>query len=288
VTLGWAPNTEADVVGYVVSRASTSGGTYTKLTATPIATTSYVDPAAPNGATWYYKVSAVDTSGNTSSSASVNATVPDLEAPKSPAGLLATGGDAEVGLVWTKNAETDVAGYNLYRWNADAPGTITKVNAALLTGTAYTDRPVVNGAGYGYQLTAVDKTGNVSTLSDPAVAKAADVTAPAAPAGVAATGVKTGVTVTWTRGTEVDLAGYHVYRATADGAFTRITPDLVTGTTLTDTGAPADVTSSYQVTAVDKVGNESARSVTKSATPADTTPPAQPSGSRRYRRPCRR
>ncbi|MGE3175343.1 MAG: endonuclease [Planctomycetota bacterium] len=66
VRLDWADNAEPDLAGYRVYRASTSGGPYTQLTATTLATSAYVDLPVQPGAQFHYVVRAVDTSGNVS------------------------------------------------------------------------------------------------------------------------------------------------------------------------------------------------------------------------------
>jgi hypothetical protein len=66
VTLAWAFGQEPDLAGYEVFRAATSGGPYTKLTATLLQHPSFVDRTAPPGVPSYYVVRAVDTSLNES------------------------------------------------------------------------------------------------------------------------------------------------------------------------------------------------------------------------------
>lgn len=98
-----------------------------------------------------------------------------------------------------------------------------------------------------------------------------DTTAPAAPAGLAATGGTRQVVLDWADNAEPDLAGYRVYRNGVQIA-------SPTGSAFTDTGLADGATYTYEVTAVDNAGNESARSAQASATtaPPDTTPPAPP------------
>lgn len=67
--LNWADSPEADVAGYEVSRSSSSGGPYTELTGAPIVPSAYRDGGAPAGATSYYRVTALDDSGNASAPA---------------------------------------------------------------------------------------------------------------------------------------------------------------------------------------------------------------------------
>jgi fibronectin type 3 domain-containing protein len=66
VSLDWADNREPDLAGYDVYRGGSSGGPYTQLNTTLLTTSDYRDTSAPPGATSYYVVKAVDTSGNAS------------------------------------------------------------------------------------------------------------------------------------------------------------------------------------------------------------------------------
>jgi len=81
VTLDWNANTEPDLLGYDVYRATTTpvstAGTPLNGT-TPLTTTTFSDMTAVNGTTYYYVVVASDTAGNRSApSAPVSATPSD-------------------------------------------------------------------------------------------------------------------------------------------------------------------------------------------------------------------
>jgi hypothetical protein len=64
--LSWNANSEPDLAGYVVSRAVNSEGPYDRLTGSLVSGTAYTDTAVNNGTTYYYSVSAEDTTGNIS------------------------------------------------------------------------------------------------------------------------------------------------------------------------------------------------------------------------------
>ncbi|MFH2051585.1 MAG: endonuclease [bacterium] len=66
VDLDWADNGEADLAGYTVYRAESSGGPYSALTGSLLASSAYTDNAVTNGTTYYYVVTATDVSGNES------------------------------------------------------------------------------------------------------------------------------------------------------------------------------------------------------------------------------
>jgi fibronectin type 3 domain-containing protein len=101
--------------------------------------------------------------------------------------------------------------------------------------------------------------------SAPATIAARDVFPPAVPQGLEAVADDQGsaIDLSWTPGTEADLAGYRVYRRIAASSEPAA---RVSGTTLLpdpawrDQSAQAGVRYAYSVSATDKSGNESARS----------------------------
>ena len=66
VELAWTANTEGDLSGYNVYRRNSPTGTFTKLNGTTLTTAAYTDSNVSAGTTYYYVVSAVDTSFNES------------------------------------------------------------------------------------------------------------------------------------------------------------------------------------------------------------------------------
>lgn len=85
----------------------------------------------------------------------------DVTPPAAPSGLQATAGDGVVSLDWSDNGESDLAGYHVYRSTTSGSG-YTRVSAALLTSSAYSDASVSNGTTYYYVVSAEDTTGNES------------------------------------------------------------------------------------------------------------------------------
>lgn len=65
ITVAWAATAAPDLAGYNVYRSSSATGTYTKLNAALLTTTSYDDTLAPSGSS-FYVVRAQDTAGNLS------------------------------------------------------------------------------------------------------------------------------------------------------------------------------------------------------------------------------
>ncbi len=66
VDLNWADNSESDLDGYTVYRATVGGGPYTALNGTLASASAYTDATVNNGTTYYYVVTASDQSANES------------------------------------------------------------------------------------------------------------------------------------------------------------------------------------------------------------------------------
>jgi fibronectin type 3 domain-containing protein len=65
-TLNWLPTTEADIAGYNVYRSLTSGTDYERLNRSLITKLFYRDTGLKKGETYYYVITAVNTSGGES------------------------------------------------------------------------------------------------------------------------------------------------------------------------------------------------------------------------------
>ncbi len=97
----------------------------------------------------------------------------DIFPPSVPAGLQAAySGEGQkpfIDLIWAPVASTDLAGYNIYRREANrAEAKPAKLNAELVKAPSYRDADVTSGKTYIYSVSAVDVRGNESSGSDEA------------------------------------------------------------------------------------------------------------------------
>jgi autotransporter-associated beta strand protein len=130
VQLAWSPVT--GVTGYTVQRGTATGGPYSTIgTAAGL---SYTDTALTNGATYYYVVAGVSTSGTGASSPQASAT-PTGAVPLAPVGLTASGSTQEIFLHWTASAGATV--YTIYQ--AGATGGPYSAIASGINATTYTN-----------------------------------------------------------------------------------------------------------------------------------------------------
>ncbi|MBM3925397.1 MAG: hypothetical protein FJ320_05325 [SAR202 cluster bacterium] len=166
--LDWADNGEGDLAGYNVYRSNSSGGPYTKVNVPLVTGSSYTNTGLTSGGTYYYVVTAVDTSGNESGNSNeASGTTQNNLAPGAPSSLGAAPGNQQIALDWADNGDADLSGYDVYRSEIDG-GPYTKINPALVTVSEYTDMGLTNGTTYYYVVKAVDTAGNESANSSQA------------------------------------------------------------------------------------------------------------------------
>lgn len=285
VTLSWTANTEPDLDSYNVYRSTTSGSGYTRIATgvTGVALVTYDDTTVFNGITYYYRVTAVDTSENESSYSEVEASgMPlDSDPPDAPTGIYATAGDSEIIIDWIDNTEYDLDNYEVYRSTTSGftPGPPTFI--ASVIASEYTNSGLTNGTKYYYKAKAIDTSSNLSAPSDEVSATPSDLTPPSAPTNLTATASDGQVELDWDDNAEPDLQDYNIYRSTTSGS-SYILIDSVSGappaSDYIDTTVTNEDTYYYVVTAVDAALNESDASDEVSAMPQDTTAPAAPTG----------
>ena len=106
----------------------------------------------------------IDIKGQPSQAIEVN--TEDKFAPLTPQGLVAVADTASnaIDLSWTPNGDADLAGYRVYRREADGTEPAQRL-ATLATESSYRDTGVQAGHRYAYSVSAIDQKGNESARS---------------------------------------------------------------------------------------------------------------------------
>ncbi|MFF2732383.1 PA14 domain-containing protein [Streptomyces sp. NPDC058008] len=180
-------------------------------------------------------------------------------------------------LTWARNKEMDLANYRVFRRLKGS--SYGSKPLATTTATSYTDSTLPKtGAGYYYEVRAVDKAGNASGGSADKLVTTIDRTPPAAPflewdacpagrpyaAPELVTTAKNAADIAWYEMQRLDTATnrWNTVYSGAKGA-------------ICDTGQPADGSKvTYRGRARDAAGNWSAYSAARTFTTPDLTPPA--------------
>jgi hypothetical protein len=125
----------------------------------PIAEASFVDSTFRYDTSYVYFVRAVDSPKGTLresvSSPTVEVRPHDRFAPAAPTGLAVAVEGAVIRVYWFPNAETDLAGYRVYRRTADQKEPVL-IGETPATETSFIDPEAVPGVRYHYSVSAVD------------------------------------------------------------------------------------------------------------------------------------
>jgi fibronectin type 3 domain-containing protein len=242
---------------------------------------------------YYYVVKAVNVNGTSDPSNEITATALNPALPSSPKNLVATPGAGQIVLTWSapdSNGTAPLSGYNIYR--SDNGSQLALLTSVSPTTTSYTDKSVVPGHTYGYQVVAQNANGNGTVSStataipnSPAAANN-DNTAlfagigivviiiiiilaalmmmkrkkptPSAPVGLSALATAGKVQLKWTAPSKVGggITEYRIYRGTMSGSEGTIPINTVSGTSMMsdDLTVVAGTTYYYVVKAVNSAG----------------------------------
>ena len=248
VGLQWTASTDnVGVKGYNIYRDGVKVGSTSQLT--------YNDTVDAQGL-YVYTVRAYDVSGNESTDSPT--ALFDYQKPSKPEDLRDIASTVTtVQLSWTASQDYEgvgIQGYYIYR-----DGVLIKT----VLENSYTDTGLEPGTSYTYKVSAFDKAGNESDLSDALLyTTPADNEAPSIPQGIKIAS-KTGssITVTWNASTDnYKVEGYKVLRNGTEIGTTK-------GTSYKDRELTEGVSYSYAIVAYDKFGNQSEISSSVSAIP---------------------
>src|SRR5436309_3338206 len=182
-----------------------------------------------------------------------------------PFSLVATAvSSSQIDLGW-RDANTGSVSYSIERSLSPTNG-FTAVAAVGRQVAAYQDTGLASGTTYYYRVRALKPGGSTSAYSNIAIAMTlGDRTAPSVPTGLTASPVGCGqINLAWNGATDTGgsgLLGYKLYRG---GLFQKQV--LAPATSTSDVGLTAATAYSYALAAIDKAGNESAKSIPVSAT----------------------
>ena len=165
----WNPNID-EVVYYQLYYRIGESPDWKLLVALPHPEHVYIHTRLINGETYHYKVRANDSFGHLSNFSIVVSGVPrDTVKPTAPTGLTITNKTTNsITLVWVRNSESDVRGYNIYRNTSKyTTNWSTPINGKkLIIDTEYEDEQLEDDTTYYYVITAVDEVPNESEYSE--------------------------------------------------------------------------------------------------------------------------
>ena len=160
VNLTWSATPGAST--YSVYQGTSAGGEAVQPAKTSVSGTTTQIAGLNNGATYYFKVAAVDAGGTSAQSNEAQATT----VPAAPTGLSATAGNGTVNLTWS--AATGTTSYNVYQ-GTSAGGEAAQPVQTQISGTSIAIGGLSNGTTYYFKVAGVDA-GGASPVSAEAMA----------------------------------------------------------------------------------------------------------------------
>ncbi len=294
--LQWQPVMVGDLEGYRLLRAEAASGPYRPIwpekDQAPVPMVSHVDEDVAEGSLFWYRVVAVDTSGNESpASDTIQLYRRDRTPPARVEGLKAVARDEGdtpgIHLSWKANTEKDLQGYLVQRTTrvvgegkkAHVEGEFYVKNARPLKETRFVDPVAVDSpARYAYRVIAVDHSWNESEPSELVVARMPDKTPPEQPMLRRVAVERDHVRIDWLPNIEKDLAGYRLLRAEEKGPFKVIHKGLIEPGADHYSDRPGEIGRiyRYRLVALDRDGNASQPSQALSLRMLDLVAPDAP------------
>lgn len=255
MVLSWDANSEDDLAGYKVRRATNSGGPFTLLASPTV--TFYQDTTGTAGTYYYYAVAAIDLEGNESSPTTVQARKlsGDTTPPATPTGLTAEQtGVNSVLTDWDNNTESDLAGYWVAA--ATASGSFSSLTPSLIQISNYSHLLATSPNTWQYRVVAQDIAGNTSPPATVSIILVTpDTIPPATPSGLSISTTLDHIGLFWIAAIEPDLSHYGVESSPDDATWGTVSHP--TQAFVLDTSAAIGSLTYYRISAFDTTGNQS-------------------------------
>jgi hypothetical protein len=255
ILLSWtAANAPAQVpiVDYLVQYSSNNGTTWQLFDDSIGAGTTATVTGLTNGATYIFRVAAVNAIG-VGAYSPATAPIAPVAPLTAPTNLIATPGNQQLQLTWTAPTSTGGGTITEYRLRyTPAGGSQQTVNTST-TATSYTLTGLTNGTAYTIDVAAV-LSSVVSSYSSAATGTP-DVV-PNAPTGLSATAAVLSALLSWSAPTSnggTEVTEYAVeYSSNGGTSWTALSADSLIGTTIS--GLTANISYSFRVAAVNDLG----------------------------------
>ncbi|GAB3762217.1 fibronectin type III domain-containing protein [Spirosoma pomorum] len=268
INLSW--NVIATATNVLIERSLTGTDGWNQLASVAGDATTYADQGLSQNTRYYYRIRAVNASGNGPYSTVASAVTPDAP-PTAPARLTAAAiSFSQINLSWA-DLSANESGFQLERSlnGTDGWNKIADVTANV---TTYTDQNLNPRTRYYYRIRAINAAGN-SGYSNVADATTPDAP-PAAPTRLTATATSnTQVNLSWTDGSDNET-GFELERSTDGVGWTQVANLPANATTYQNTGLTPNVRYAYRVRAINAVGQSAYSNVAEASTP--DVPPVAP------------
>ena len=217
VVLSWNDPSDAAITGWEYNWRPAGGEfevDWTFILGSGAATTSHTITLLEIGASYAFKLRAVNASGAGAESDEATVTLPPV--PAKPTGLTATAGDRRALLEWTALGGSTITHWQYSYKTTGGYGDWTDIDGSGATTTAYTVTGLTNGTAHTFKVRAVNASGNGAASDE---ATAIPLAVPAKPTGLTAVAGAGEVLLSWNDPSDTAITGWEYNRRPAGGEF---------------------------------------------------------------------
>ncbi len=217
VVLSWNDPNDAAITGWEYNRRPAGGEfevDWTFILGSGAATTSHTITFLQIGASYAFKLRAVNASGAGAESDEAAVTLPPV--PAKPMGFAATAGDGQVSLSWTDPGNSTIASWQYSHKTTGGYGDWTDIDGSGATTTAHIVTGLTNGIDHTFKVRAVNASGNGAASDEKT---ATPLAVPAKPTGLTATAGPGEVVLSWNDPSDTAITGWEYNRRPAGGEF---------------------------------------------------------------------
>jgi fibronectin type 3 domain-containing protein len=163
INLTWT-DASTNETGFQVERSTTSGTGFTLISTTSANAASFIDNGRQPSTTYYYRVRAVNASGNSAYTSEVSATTL-VTIPSTPAGLSAVASSSStISIQWSDNSSNEVE-FEIERSERSGSGFVL-IGTSPANATTFSDSSLISGMTYYYRVRATNGGGSSAYTSE--------------------------------------------------------------------------------------------------------------------------
>jgi transcriptional regulator CtsR len=253
INLSWTDNSNNET-GFKIERKTGSGGTYAQITTVGANIISYSDTGLSASTTYYYRVRATNSVGDSAYSNEAYATTL-ATIPSAPSNLAASAvSSSQINLTWTDNSSNET-GFKIER-KTGSGGTYAQIATVGANVTSYSNTGLSASTTYYYRVRATNSGGDSAYSNEAYATTQAAQTIPTAPSGLAATKASTSqINLSWTDNSNNET-GFKIERKLgAGGTYAQITTVGANVVSYSDTALSNGTVYYYRVRAYNGMGD---------------------------------
>ncbi len=273
IDLAWTDNSDNET-SFKIERG-TDGINFSQIDTVGANITTYSDTTAAENTTYYYRVRASNSAGDSDYTNTANATTPACPSPPAaPTGLTANAVSCnQIDLAWTDNSD-DETSFKIERGTDGI--NFSQIDTVGANVTAYSDTTAAENTTYYYRVRASNAFGDSGYSNTANATTPACPVPPAAPTGLTANAVSCNqINLAWTDNSNNETS-FKIERGTDGINFSQIDTVGADFTAYSDTTAAENTTYYYRVRASNAFGDSGYSNTANATTPLCGIPPAAP------------